>query len=314
MSTSNSSSIGIRNRINDEMQAMLDQYLPDRRPMSLDDYDWDQIRPESVDQDFLEAIGFVTLIESNPKAPGGQILSAADRSEAPWLRRFITQTWLPEESMHHVPFKEYLIRAGAYEKTFLDSEIDKVIQRGFDHGEGYTELQAATYGWLQELITWRFYDSIHSYLLSNATTDNPADPVLLKILSDIAKQENFHRHVYLTGARTVLKHAPERKGEVISATAEFLMPGHQMAPEWQLKAPLWSVKFKFSLRRLIHDITRGLVELAGYRGLGQATILYGSRHTIQWYLKPLVTLLNPLSRSYRSPVNYLAGRVIAGTF
>ena len=50
---------------------------------------------------------------------------------------------------------------------------------------------------------------MHSYLLSQATPDNPADPVMLKILSDISKQENFHRHVYLTGAKTILKHSPQ---------------------------------------------------------------------------------------------------------
>jgi len=279
--------------------------------VSLEDYDWSQIKPETVDQDLVGAVGLVTLVESNPTAPGEKILAAADRSDAPWLRRFITQTWLPEEGMHHVPFKEYLIRAGIHEKSFLDSEIAKVMERGFVHGEGYTEVKAATYGWLQELITWRFYGSMHSYLLSNSTKENPADPVLLKILSDIAKQENFHRHIYLSGVKTVLKYAPERKGEVIEATAEFLMPGHHMAPEWQSKAPQWSVKFNFRVRSLLHDVTRDLVVLTGYKGLGQATIMYGSSHSIHWYLRPLVMLLNPLSLPYSSPLNYLAGRFLA---
>ena len=298
-------------RIDAEMQAILDRYLPNRRPMSPDDYDWNQIRPESVDRDFLEAVGFVTLVEANPKDPGGQIIAAADRSNAPWLRRFITQTWLPEEGMHHVPFKEYLIRSNAYDEDFLNDEISKVIDRGFVHGAGYTDLQAATYGWLQELITWRFYDAMRDYLLSKATDDDPADPVMLKILADIAKQENFHRHVYLTGAKTILKHQPQRKSEVVTAVAEFLMPGHHMAPDWQPKAPLWSEKFNFPLKQVIRDIARGMVELTGHRGLGQATILYGARNEIHWYLRPIVAILYPLSLPFSSPVNYLSGRLIA---
>ena len=292
----------------------MDRYLPHRRPVSLEDYDWRQIRPQTVDQDFLEALGFATLVEANPAAPGAIILAAADRSNAPWLRRFITQTWLPEESMHHVPYKEYLLRTEAYEKSFLDSEIAKVVERGFIHGEGYTELQATTYGWLQELITWHFYESMRSYLLSNGTRENPPDPVLVKILGDIAKQENFHRHIYLSGAKTVLKYSPERKEEVVAAVAEFLMPGHHMAPDWQPKAPVWSVKFKFPLRRLIRDIVRDLVDLTGYKGLGQAAILYGSKNTIHWYFKPLVMAITPLSRAHDSPANYLAGRLIARVF
>ena len=289
----------------------MDQYLPHRRPVSLEDYDWQQIRPHTVDQDFLEALGFVTLVEANPDAPGAQILAAADRSNAPWLRRFITQTWLPEERMHHVPYKEYLLRTKAYEKSFLDSEIAKVVERGFVHGEGYTELKATTYGWLQELITWRFYESMRSYLLSNGTRENPPDPVLVKILGDIAKQENFHRHIYLSGAKTVLKYSPDRKEEVVAAVSEFLMPGHQMAPDWQPKAPIWSVKFKFPLRRLIRDIVHDLVDLTGHKGLGQAAILYGAKNAIHWYLKPLVTAITPLSSAPYSPVNYLTGRLIA---
>ena len=305
------SSTTTTSRIDAEMQDILDRYLPNRRPMSPDDYDWNQIRPESVDRDFIEAVGFVTLVEANPKDPGGQIIAAADRSNAPWLRRFITQTWLPEEGMHHVPFKEYLIRSGAYDESFLDDEISKVIDRGFVHGAGYTDLQAATYGWLQELITWRFYDSMRDYLLSKATDDNPADPVMVRILADIAKQENFHRHVYLTGAKTILKHQPERKGEVVTAVAEFLMPGHHMAPDWQPKAPLWSEKFNFPLKQVIRDIARGMVELTGHRGLGQATILYGARNQIHWYLRPIVAILYPLSLPFSSPINYLSGRLIA---
>ena len=314
MTSVNASLTYANSQIEAEMQSVLDRYLPGRRAMAVEDYDWDLIRPETVDRDFLEAVGFVTLVEANPKDPGGQILAAADRSNAPWLRRFITQTWLPEEGMHHAPFKEYLIRSGAYDEDFLDDEISKVVDRGFVHGTGYSELQAATYGWLQELITWRFYDAMRDYLLSRATDDNPADPVMVKILADIAKQENFHRHVYLTGAKTVLKHQPERKGEVVTAVAEFLMPGHHMAPDWQPKAPVWSEKFNFPLKGVIHDIAHGMVSLTGYRGLGQAAILYGVRNDIHWYLRPVVALLRLLSLPPASPTNYLAGRLIARAF
>ena len=299
-------------RIDEEMQPILDQYLPNRRPVSLEDYDWERIQPEKTDGDFLDALGFVTLVESNPEAPGAQILAAADRSHAPWLRRFITQTWLPEESMHHVPYREYIIRAGAYKDSFIDSEIDKVVERGFVHGEGYTELQAATYGWLQELITWRFYESMRGYLVEKGNREGTSpDPVLVKILGDIAKQENFHRHIYLTGVRAVLKHAPQRKREVVQAAGEFLMPGHHMAPDWQPRAPTWSRKFKFSHKKLAYDITSGLVEMTGYNGLGQGAVLYAIKNEVFWYFKASTLLLAPATRIYSSPVNYLVGRLLA---
>ena len=298
-------------RIDDEMQAMMDQYLPGRKPISPDNYDWDKIRPETLDEDFLEALAMVTLVESNPKDPAQKLLDAADRSEAPWLRRFITQTWLPEEGMHAAPFREYLIRSGAYDQVNIDFEIDKVVARGFVHGEGYSEVKAATYGWMQELITWRFYDSMRTYLLTRAKEGIPLDPVMSQILADIARQENFHRHIYLSGVRTILKHQPQRKKEVIEAVTEFVMPGHHMAPELQAKAPAWSVKFGFQLRPLMKDLISGIVEFAGHNGLGQASIQYGAKNAIQWYFKPIVFLLAPAAKPYRSPINYLAGRFIS---
>ena len=322
-------------RAEDEMQAVLDRHLPGRKPVSIDDYDWQAIRPEAVDQDMLDAMTFVTLVECNPDAPAQKLLDAADRGPAPWLRRFIEQTWLPEERMHHAPYKEYLIRSGLVDADTLDFQIEGVRSRGFIHGEGYTPLQAATYGWIQELITWRFYDAMHSYLVGGSGGQSrrglersspglargtphggseetlPADPVLLRIVADVAKQENFHRHVYLTGAKTILKYAPHRKGEVVAAMAEFLMPGHHMVPDLQPLAGQWASKFNFQFRRVLHDLCEGLVELTGYNGLGQATVLYASRHKLPWFVNMVVRPLAPLARTYGSPLNYLGGRLLA---
>ena len=304
----------ITKQIDSEMQSMLSQYASNRKPVSVKDYDWDDIRPHTITTDLKEAIGFVTLVESNPTAPAQKLLDAADRSDAPWLRRFIDQTWLPEESMHAAPYREYLIRSGGYDQHYIDSEIDQVRNRGFIHGEGYSELQATTYGWLQELITWRFYDSMRTHIISKSTEDHPHDTVLAKILGDIAKQENFHRHVYLTGAKTILKHSPHRKDEVVSAVAEFLMPGHHMAPNWQPKAPTWAMKFNFSVKNLIKDIVRDLHNLTGFYGVGQATIQYGYKNVSKWYLRPVVKALAPMSRSFKSPINYLGGKLITKAF
>ena len=293
-----------------DMHFFLDRYLPKRRPIELDDYDWSMIKSSSVDTELIGAIAFVTLVESNPDAPA-QILLAS------WLRRFITETWLQEESMHAVPYKEYLIRTGSYSRIFIEKEIKKVIDRGFIHGSGYTELQAATYGWLQELITWRFYETMRKYLQNQPSAEDPSHKLLIKIMDDIAKQENFHRHVYRTGIATILKYQPFRKSEVVKAASQFIMPGHHMAPEWQSKAPEWAIKFNFPLKKLIQDMTKGLVEFTGYRGLGQASLLYGLHNKMffPWHLRALINLLNPVANwSYNSPFNYLTGRLIAKAF
>ena len=62
-------------RAEDGMQAVLDRYLPGRKPASIDDYEWQAIRPDVVDQDMLGAMNFVTLVECNPEAPAGNLLA-----------------------------------------------------------------------------------------------------------------------------------------------------------------------------------------------------------------------------------------------
>ena len=113
------------------------------------------------------------------------------------------------------------------------------------------------------------------------------------------------------------KYQPFRKSEVVKAASQFIMPGHHMAPEWQSKAPAWAIKFNFPLKKLIQDMTNGLVEFTGYRGLGQASLLYGLHNKIffPWHLRALINVLKPVANwSYNSPFNYLTGRIIAKAF
>ncbi len=311
MSEANSLSSSVSDRIDEEMRSLFGRYLTDRSPLRLDDYGWHEVRPDVLDKEFIDGLTFVTLVESNPTAPSEKLLDAADRSRAPWLRQFIILTWLPEESMHPMVFREYLVSSGTSKAFDLDKQMQDTYERGFELGEGYSELQAATYGWLQELITWRFYESMRNYLVSTATPDNPTDMVLVRILGDVAKQENFHRFVYLSGIRTVLKHAPQRKWEVVSAASEFLMPGHHMAPSMQKQAPHWSAKFGFSHRQLARDIVADMITITGYRGLAQAAIGYAVKNEVYWYLKIPGVLLAPFSKPYWSPVNALVGRALA---
>lgn len=47
--------------------------------------------------DVLESLRFATLVESNPQGAAKNLLAAADRDNAPWLRNFVITAWLPEE-------------------------------------------------------------------------------------------------------------------------------------------------------------------------------------------------------------------------
>jgi len=295
---------GTQAKINDVMQRTLDKYLPHRKPVSLLDYFWWKIKPERVDDDIFDAIVFVGLVEANPRAPGDRILRAAEKSKAPWLTRFIKQTGLPEEGMHHVPFKEYLIRSERIDEATIDDLINDVKARGFDYGQKHSDVMAATYGWLQELITQRFYEAMGRYLVERGQEQGTEhDEVLVKILTDIGTQENFHRYIYLEGVKTILKHSPERRDEVIDAASSFVMPGHFMAPDGQVKAPKWGRKIGFPLTNFANEVSEVLTELIGVDGLGETTIRYFSKNMV-----PDAGLVGQLARFDR--INERVGKMV----
>lgn len=296
--------------INQEMQTFLDKHEKKRRPISLDDYDWDNIRPNNISQSLIDSLFFVTLVESDTHAYAQKLLEAADKYNAPYLRRFIDRTWVPEEDMHHVPLREYLAHAGLEPKEVIDAAIAKVRSIDFTHGEGYTELRASSYGWMQEHATFRFYQVMPNSLRTDEKQYK--DPVLVKILLDIGKQENFHRAFYLLAVRTILNHEPERWREVARTAAEFQMPGHIVTPEQQAKATGWAMEFGLDPKSVKSDYIEELVKLIGYRGLGYSAILYGIRNLPRHLKSPIRGITNPITKIH--PINYLVGRTLAKTY
>lgn len=279
------------NPVNEKMHTLLNRYLAKRKPLALEHYNWDAITPDLVDPDLLQCLRFVAEVESNPEAPAQNLLGSADRSGATWQRRFIENTWLPEEQMHGVLLRKCAILYGSVTQPLIDAEIERVRQRGFPIGVNYTSLGADIYGWMQEDTTWKFYQA----MLSSAR-----DPILKTVLNDIAKQENFHRYVYFQGAKTTLEYNPNASREVIEAVSQFVMPGSYMTPELQRGAPRWAKKFGFPVRALLHDLTTGLVELIGHKGLGEAITSYVLNNKTPWYIKASLLTLDNL----HSPTTY----------
>lgn len=246
--------------------------------------------------DVLLSLRFATLVESNPELYSKKILAAADRDHASWLRRLITVWWLPQEAMHGPVFRKYLIASGAMQPSQIDAEIEEIQKRDSPLGEGYSALEACTYGWIQEMVTWRFYQTMQKHA---------GEPVLYKILNDVGRQENFHRYMYLNGVKTILKYEPSRIREVIETVKSFEMPGHYTIPELQPNySSEWAKKFGFPRRVLFRDIAKGLIEMVGYEGLGEIVLSYGAKK-LPWYLAAPV---NPILSKTPGPINNMIGR------
>lgn len=177
--------------VDGEMNGLLDRYLPKRGAISFTDYQWNQMQPEKVDTVLRSSTWFVNSIESNAQGAGANLASASRKGNVTWLGRF-EEKWEEEEIMHGLIFREWFIRSGLVPKDKIDMQIEKVRARGFPIGANFNELEAASYGWPQETAGMYFYRSMINYAKQS---EDGYDPVLVKILTDVMKQENFHRYI-----------------------------------------------------------------------------------------------------------------------
>lgn len=258
--------------VDTEMNRLLDRYLPRRRPISFNDYKWSQMQPEKVNPVLRKSTWFVNSVESNAQGAGANIAAASRKGKVTWLGRF-EEKWEEEEVMHGQIFREWFIHSDLVSQQEVDAQIQRVRDRGFPIGEGFNELEAASYGWPQETAGMYFYRSMINYAKQS---ENGFDPVLVKILTDVMSQENFHRYIYFMGMKATLKYFPQRFGkDVVHTLTNFQMPGHHMCPELQAEAPRLAKEMGLPVGKLRRELSRGIFELAGRKGQSQVVLALG---------------------------------------
>lgn len=283
--------------VNEEMEKWLTRFEAKRRPLAIEDYEWNKIQPDLVDPEVNKCIILAALVESNPNAPAENLKRSAEVSGATWLKRFIDETWLPEETMHGRILRVCVIEYGMMPQKAVDEEIEKVRERDFTLGRNYTDLKAEIYGMTQELITKLFYGCLKS---------GTQDPILLKILGDLAAQEAFHYATYKKGALITVGQFPQRSREVVPVIGEFEMPGHIMAPKQQQDANGCAQRFGFPMDKFKHILLTDLANIVGDSRAAQAGLAYIAHDPDQpWYIRGLASVL---SRANIPPVNGRIGR------
>jgi len=91
-------------------------------------------------------------------------------------------------------------------------------------------------------------------------------------------QENFHRYVYFMGMKATLKYFPQRFGkDVVHTLVNFQMPGHHMCPKLQAEAPQLAKEMGLPVGKLRSELGRGLVEVAGKKGVTQVILALGAK-------------------------------------
>lgn len=289
-----------RKHTNQKMNGLLDSYAqrttPNRRrqPLEVDYYKWGEVNPDLVSPTVKLALRFVAHVERPPKIYADPILEAADRDGLTSLERFIAETWLPEETQHGVLLRQAAISCGTVSEEELDRELAAIDQLDFPIGRGYTAGMAATYGWTQELITHLFYIAMRK---------NTQDPVLKEALADLAAQEMFHSWIYDAFRKGVA--TPE---DTVEAIENFRMPGHITSPELQQRSAGWARELGFDFQRMHHVLATGIVEQAGYQGLGKIATSELIRNDAP---PPLRIVLSVADRLHNPRIHYLKGRIAA---
>lgn len=285
---------------NQEIGILLDGYEQmahtkrKRRPLEVGDYKWGEAQPDLVHPTVIAALRFVSHVERPPQIYADPILKAADNGGVPSLRRFIERTWLPEEKEHGVLLRQAAISYGAVSEKEHDQELAAIDRLDFPIGRDYTAGMAATYGWVQELITHFFY---------RAMLRHTQDPVLQMVLGDLAGQEMFHSTVY---EKFRGKFATPQ--DVIRAILKFQMPGHITSPELQQRSAGWAHELGFDFQRMRHVLATGIVEQAGYQGLGEIATSELIRNDAP---PPLRIVLSVADRLHNPRIHYLGGKIAA---
>ncbi len=100
------------------------------------------------DDDFVGVLKLALLTECATDSYAAVIEDRAARYDAGRLGRFTRDVWVPDERMHHAPYRAMLLRSGFTERE-LDAEIAETQARTYVHHSGDTPIHITAFGMVQ---------------------------------------------------------------------------------------------------------------------------------------------------------------------
>jgi hypothetical protein len=198
--------------------------------------------------DFIGILKLALLTECATQSYEMAICQCADRSAAPWLRRFVTRVWTPDEVTHYLPYKAFLMELG-FSESELDAEVKETQERQYLHYGGATALHMTTFGMIQECLT----DSFHG-LIANAL--RPAAPLAAAAVARIKRRETLHAVWYRDMTALQVEADPMAIVSIVSEVKTFRMPGTSLVPELQAQGARWQRLLGADSEQLLRDLFR----------------------------------------------------------
>jgi len=205
--------------------------------------------PAGLDEaDFVGILKLAMLTESATESYEATICDCADRNDAPWLRRFITNVWSPDEATHFAPYKVFLMEMGFAEEE-LDREVRETREREYVHLGGAAPLHMTMFGMIQEYLT----DNYHGLI---AKALKPSAPEAAAMVTRIKRRETLHSVWYRDMTALLVEAEPHSIEMIVSEVGTFRMPGASLVPELQDQGARWQTLLGANSQQLFQDLFR----------------------------------------------------------
>lgn len=207
--------------------------------------------PEGLTEEDLAGILRLAMrTECDTLVYGREFDIRAKRNNAPWLGRFNSDVWVPDELGHTDPFKQSLMAMGISEEQ-LDSEIKEVQEIPFEHKGGESTTAVTTFGVVQEYLTDNWHGLIADLL-------EPAAPKAAAMARRVKRRETLHTMWYRDMTAIQIEDNPLLWREVALGVIKFEMPGNQLAPDLEAKVGQWLPTMGGNYERIFKDLVRHL--------------------------------------------------------
>lgn len=207
------------------------------------------------EQDFVGVLKLALLTESATDTYAATFYDRARRYDAPWLRQFIADVWVPDERLHHTPYHQMLTALGVDPRD-IDDEVAGTQQRLLEYRSGDTPAHLTAYGMVQEYITDHWHGLIGRLL-------RPAAPNAAHLANRVKQRETLHTIWYRDMTALQVEANPSLLRHVAEAAGNFEMPGKSLVPDLEPHVPRWLPLLGADFDQMARDLTRLLYRVAG---------------------------------------------------
>lgn len=182
----------------------------------------------TTEQDVIDIIKLAELTECGTPIYDGKFVRSSRRHNQPWLERFTTRVWTPDENSHATPFRNILLQMGFSEEE-LDRDEKEVQEKTYEYGEHHGTVAISDFGWKQEYLT----DNYHG-LIANWLAKHSPDPA--RIVRRVKQRETLHDHWYRGMTLEQVSQNPNNLVAVAADNISFHLPGGDLIPHLQMNA------------------------------------------------------------------------------